>query len=1022
MAQNDTTPLIDKQRQEALCAAFDLDNGAWDEIRQLAMQTARPQAPYEEMERVAAHNDVDAPQRAALLRGLRDPHWRRLIVIGVGNSHFLAGIVRRWPDFIPQLMDAPFPPDPDQLRRDILEDVLATKDRAEAEKRLRIHKHRLFFAVGARELAGHILLEQTTETLSLLAEICLEACYQWLRRDLAAIHGEPMSRQEDGSEAPSRFVILGMGKFGARELNFSSDIDLIYLHDVNDGQTTGPRQIAIKQFFIKLGRELMKMMHTPSAEGFVFRTDLRLRPEGESGDLSIPLLSAETYYESWGQTWERAAMIKARPVAGDIAMGEAFLTSLRPFVYRRYLDYSALESIREMKHKIDRKVNNAEGYGRNVKLGFGGIREIEFFAQSQQLIHGGKIPELRTRETITALRLLREHGFLDYERCETLCANYRFLRTVEHRIQIEREQQTHNLPTDDDTQEWEALSRRMGMDLATFRAKLDSVRKQVHGIYQELFFGGHESAEEAALGERAEELMRCNIDSPRCDELLIAAGVEDLAAGRDFLTLLREGPRRSALTETDQLWFDKLAPRVLDAVLDAADPDLAITHAAEFLEQLIFHPHYLALLVESPGVLNLLIPIFGASPLLSRFFIRTPALMDRLVSQEFLAGYQGQSRLRQELTGMLTQVDDAETRHELIRSFKNTEVLRLGIRDLGGLADLSETMAGLSAIATISLEQVFNDAWRELAERHGAPMMTNADGERVRARFAILAMGKLGGDELNYSSDLDLIFLHTSSGEQSWTDGERSVSNNQFFAKLGQRIIHGITALTRGGRLYELDMRLRPSGNSGPIVSAWDSFKQYQLNEAWTWEHQALTRARVVVGDADTARLVGQFIHDVIAQPRDLATLRDDVHAMRERIYQEKKPPESVIDIKQARGGVVDVEFLIQYLILGHAHTHPNVIHRNASRALTAIYRAGLLDQTEWESLENAYRFFRLIENRLRLLHDRSENRIARDDARVQARLARLCNLEDGQEVITLLEAHMARVRPLYEKHLLPAQ
>lgn len=701
-------------------------------------------------------------------------------------------------------------------------------------------------------------------------------------------------------------------------------------------------------------------------------------------------------------------MIKARPVAGDLALGETFLKGLQPFVFRRYLDFGALDAIREMKRKIDRKMAIAEDYHHNIKLGYGGIREIEFFVQSQQLIHGGKDPGLRHRETLVMLERLCDAGWLKQETSHFLAEAYAFLRNLEHRLQIKHDQQMHSVP--EDPEAFEQLSRRMNMaDGAELRQRLTHITSGVHAIYQELFFEATEKHKESST-PLVERLLACEPQTALCLDLLKKSGFNTPEQAGVSLSVLRDGPKRHGLTEIMRRWYRRIAVPLLTEILRAPDQDMALRHAEQFLANLGHRISYLALLLENPLILQLLVRLFGSSVLMSRFFMQHPELMDRLVTRDFLQHYQNHSALARDLTSLLREADGEEERFNIIRAFKNSETLRLGVRDLSNMAELAEVMSGLSALADVILARVFEDALETLKKRYGAP----------HAPFVILAMGKLGGRELNYASDLDLIFLHGAQHEQKnegMTDGANAIANTLFFTRLGQRIITGITTLTRAGKLYELDMRLRPSGNSGTLVTSVEAFLNYQKQDAWVWEHQALTRARVVAGDPELASTLRQEIRHIIQQTRNVDTLRQEVHHMRLRIFGEKKPAEGWVDIKQSRGGIVDIEFLTQFLILAFSHNHPDIMQNNTARALRACKDAGLLDPDAYRTLENSYAFFRLVENRLRLLHGRSENRIGPSPVE-REQLRRLCDLPEEAEVVNVLTEHFHAVFPIVQAFL----
>ena len=982
-----------------------LDSATQSMIHDLAKKTADPQAVLHNIGDFIKNNPEQQPH---LAQCLASPMERQRLVRTLGNSPYLANVLRRWPTCLPVPGEEPqalLSKNWASENKILLDTLLEAHTWEEAARILRIHKHRSFFHIGSRDLSGEATLTEVIQAISNLAEGCLEAGYQWLNRQLSARYGRPMVYTEEGKKTVARFVILGMGKLGARELNFSSDVDLIYLFDAGHGEVEDSCTLSLKAYFNRLGRDLIRLLGEPTAEGQVFRIDLRLRPEGESGELSLSRDSAELYYESWGQTWERSAMIKARPVAGDLAWGDDFLKELQPFIFRRYLDFGALDAIREMKRKIDRKMTMAEDYYHNIKLGYGGIREIEFFVQSHQLIHGGKNPVLRHRETLLTLDHLCQAGWLTQETSHLLAEAYRFLRTLEHRLQIKHDQQLHSIP--EDQKAFERLSKRMGMAKdETLRTHLRKVRDSVHTIYEALFLDA-EKKNEASYNPHIETLLTCEAGEEKSLDQLKKAGFNDPEKAGTLMRILREGPKRLGLTESMRCWYRRIAAPLLQEILRAPDPDMAIHHADNFLASLGHRISYLALLLENPPILTLLVRLFGTSVLLSRFFMKHPELMDRLVTQDFLQHDQNRDALSHELTTLLKGADEKEERFNIIRAFKNSETLRIGVRDLSHMAELTEVMSGLSALADVILTRILEDAFEELTERYGSP----------NTPFVILAMGKLGGRELNYASDLDLIFLHGSQGEAPWTDGSNAIANSLFFTRLGQRVITAMTTLTRSGKLYELDMRLRPSGNSGTLVTSAEAFLRYQKEEAWVWEHQALTRARVVAGDSAFAKDLHQEIRTIIQQTREIELLRQDVVQMRLRIFNEKKPDKDWIDIKQSRGGIVDIEFLAQFLILAYADKNPDIIQNNTARALRACQKAGLLHTSVHATLEKAYGFFRLVENRLRLLHGCSENGIGPSPI-VREQLRRLCDLPENDDIISILEAHFQAVFPIIQEVL----
>ncbi|MBF0620538.1 MAG: bifunctional [glutamate--ammonia ligase]-adenylyl-L-tyrosine phosphorylase/[glutamate--ammonia-ligase] adenylyltransferase [Magnetococcales bacterium] len=999
---------------DSLAMLLNISKKQQNEWSELIQTTADPKGANQHLESfINAAKDHSDTTLEVVRNAFADKKWQRRLSLALGNSIFLSHLLKRWPQFLAEIFDDT-PVYGNQARRSLLESMKIIDDKDQVMSLIRVYKQRAYLQLGMLDLAGEMPVMAVTQGLSDLADDCLEAGYRWLNRTLSQQHGQPMVQTGDKPPRPARFVILGMGKLGGGELNFSSDVDLIYLYDSDKGETNGKRKLNIKTFYSKLGRELMRLLMDRTAEGMAFRLDLRLRPEGETGDLCLSIRSAEIYYESWGRTWERAAMIKARPVAGDLALGNQFIASLKPFIYRRSLDYPALQAIRDMKRMVDKKVSAQENYHHNVKLGYGGIREIEFFAQSLQLIHAGTHEQLQTRSTLEALETLRKLGLIDRETASHLNRSYRFLRTVEHRLQIVREEQTHVLPRDAEKQL--RLARRMGYDEAKpLFERIKKVTDKVHTIYDQLFHGSERQSRELS-NPLVEEILSCNAE--QCPMLLKQAGFENPEQAQRVLEVLRKGPRKITISEKAQHWYDQLAPLVIHEILKAPDQTMALGHMEAFLVHIGSRHNYLATLVENPPILALLVRLFGASSFLSQYFINHPEMMDNFLSWDYLNQYRQKAELVNDLVHHTKKTDDDELFLDALRDFKNSEILRIGAREMSGIAELDEAMSGLSSIADALLTRVLFWAKQTLIKRHGHPCHTE-DGETKVAPFGIIALGKLGGSELNYASDLDLIMIHGSQGDNAFTDGKNSISNSVFFNKLGQKVVTGITATTRAGRLYELDMRLRPSGNSGPLVTSFEAFRNYQRSDAWNWEHQALTRARVVVADPGFYDKIKNEINEIITFKRDPEKVRVEVDEMRRRMHQEKKAPGDIIDIKQTRGGIVDVEFLVQYLILAYGRSHKRIVQTNVGKALFAFKQVKLLTKAQFTVLDDAYRFYRLVENRLRLLHNRSENRLAADPV-LHRRMERLCNLSEESPIRETLRKHFSNVSKVYTEIMNP--
>ncbi len=842
---------------------------------------------------------------------------------------------------------------------------------------LRRFKYREMLRIAARDLGGLAPLEEVTAELSALAAAALQIACEESRRLLVLEHGLPIVR-ECGSQA--ELTVFGMGKFGGRELNFSSDIDLIYFYTSDQGETAGVPDgsggvkgvISLHAFFVKQAEMITRAVSQVTEDGFVFRVDLGLRPEGKGGDVAVSLRSAEVYYELWGQSWERAAMLKARPVAGSIPLGEELLRRLEPFIHRKYLDYTLIEDMMAMKKKIDASLARELEGEHNIKLGRGGIREIEFFIQALQLVYAGKKPELRERNSLRSLQLLQGAGLVGEADCAALAEAYRFLRTVEHRIQVVQERQTHNLPKKDE--EFQALARRCGFltvdGTARFRQELERHRATVSAVYGELFLSRDEKLKEEVQPEIYHFFDR-SADPDLLKDMLAERRFKQVEQAYDHLLLLRDGPPRVFLTERARRLLEKIGPLLLQEIFASPDPDMALTNMERFLCAVGSRSTFYALLAENREVVKLIVSLFGMSEFLSKIFIGHPELLDSMVARSAASPVKEKGVMEQELGEMLSRAADFEERLDVLRRYRHEEFLRVGMNDIYGRVGQTEIASQLTDLADVCLGAACAMARGELA-RFGLPRYREADGSSREACFAVIGMGKMGGRELNYHSDLDIIYIYDHQGQ---TDGTKQISNHEYFAKLGQKIIMILTTQTREGYVYKLDTRLRPSGNAGPLVTSLESFKAYHRDEAQIWERQALTKARVVLGDWSLAEGIDEVIrHSVYGYSADEAA-RAEIHRLRMRMENEiAREKDGSYNIKTGRGGMVDVEFIVQYLLLKHGHSMPEIRSNNTLVALKAIRGAGILGEEESDILLSGYKFLRRLENRLRIVHDYSMN------------------------------------------------
>jgi len=833
----------------------------------------------------------------------------------------------------------------------------AVQDEAELSRSLRQVRRREMTRIAWRDLAGWAKLEETLGDLSALADACVDGALALLSRWHVERYG--IARNAKG-EAQS-LVVLGMGKLGAHELNFSSDIDVIFAYPEN-GSSDGSKLLDNEEYFIRLVQKLVRMLDEATPDGFVFRVDLRLRPFGEAGPLAMSFGALETYYQNHGREWERYALIKARPVAGDFDQGERLLRTLRPFMYRRYLDFNAFESLREMKQLIMQEVLR-RGLEDNIKLGRGGIREIEFIGQVFQLIRGGREAPLRERAIIPVLRHLGRMNYLQPVETETLISAYAFLRSTENRLQEYQDEQTHELPKD----EVDRMRLAWSMEFETwpaFSQALDGHRRQVQRIFGAVFAAPH-----TQRGQQPESafaaVWRSALADTSTETILLGAGFSLPAEILQALKQLREGPLLRALGERARRRLDALMPRLFEVASSTSDPDATFKRLLRVVEAIAKRSTYLALLMENPTALEHLARLAAGSAWLTELVVRTPLLLDELMDPRMFSEFPSQESLQAELDRILTDIaeDDLEAKMDALRQFQQTAVVRVAAADLSGNVPLMKVSDFLTWIAEQVIRKALEIAWQHLRVRHGEPWCRDA-GER-RARFGIIAYGKLAGLELGYGSDLDLVFLHDSAGELQQTRGARALDNNEFFTRLVQRVINILSIPTTSGVLYQVDTRLRPSGAAGLIVSSMESFAHYQRQQAWTWEHQALLRARPVAGDAAVGEVFEKLRREVLSRPRDGGLLRRDVAQMRARMLKEHVHTQAEFDIKLDAGGLTDIEFLVQYWVLKNAAQYPQLLDWTDNiRNLEGLVSTGILSAEQGGFLADTYRAFRKIVHR----------------------------------------------------------
>ncbi len=893
----------------------------------------------------AAGESLDEPDaQAALAAVWRDQSACALLLAVFGNSPFLGRVALADPAYLPRL----FADSPEQtlagLLRELAEGLRTAEAIDAAMVALRLARRRAAILIALADVGGVWNLQQVTEALSRFADAAISGAVRWLLRD-AAGRGELHLPDDDAPERGGGLVILGMGKLGADELNYSSDVDLIALYDAEAAPYVGER--SAQDCYIRMVQALVKMLQEPTRDGYVLRTDLRLRPDPGVTPVVVAMHAAEQYYESLGQNWERAAMIKARPVAGDLAAGAAFLERLQPFIWRRNLDYAAIADV----HSIMRKIHHHEGdgdiavEGHNIKLGRGGIRDIEFFAQTQQLIAGGREPALRGATTCGALDALAIAGWIDGRAADELSLAYDFLRQLEHRLQMVGDEQTQTMPRT--AEGVDHLACFMGYDDGeVFRADLLAHLARVQHHHGMLFDAAPTPAGESNL------IFTGTDDDPETMEKLAAMGFEGVQGASTTVRGWYHGRYRALRSARAQELLTTLMPALLQAVADTANPNATLGRFDRFLSNLPTGVQLFSMLKARPQLLELLAEIMGSAPRLANYLAENSSVVDAMTSAEFLAAPPALTALRREFAEDLDAALDLQDILDFTRRRVKERKFQIGVQILGATIDADRSGAGYADLADAALGSLLpgvGDAFAA-AERHG-----RIDG----GTMVVLAMGKFGSREMTGESDLDLIFVYDYPDDDSISDGERPLPAQQYFTRLSQRLINALTVPTAEGKLYEVDMRLRPSGNSGPVATRFSGFADYQRNEAWTWEHMALTRARVVAGGAELAARVEGTIAEVLRRPRKRQATAADVSAMRARLSRQKGGGGSPWELKLVRGGLLDIEFIAQFLQLAHAGDEAAVLHPNTCTALSKLARAGHLSRADADMLIAASGLYR---------------------------------------------------------------
>jgi glutamate-ammonia-ligase adenylyltransferase len=965
---------------------------------------------------------TDVPLFVSLCRERREV-FRSLITI-FGASRFLSTFLMVGADDSLSLFNDPdyfVHPSGKTLLVGRLERMAETGgDDAHFYRVLRLFRKREMLRIGLRDLLGKADLQETVSDLSDLAEVCLQKAYEWADAGLRKRHGKPVIENPDATTTAAGFAVIAMGKLGGRELNFSSDVDLIARHTAH-GDTAGGApsagsvsgRITNHQYFVKLAERMSAAINEKTADGFVFRVDLRLRPEGQRGPLAQSLGGYEIYYESWGQTWERSALLKARPVAGDEGVGGEFMKRIAPFVYRKYLDFGAIAEIREMKRKINQDVEQKGRTHRDVKLGYGGIREIEFVIQALQLIYAGRDHALRERNALKALHTLSRKGLITYQEHEYLAKAYVFLRTVEHRLQVLDDLQTQILPDDD--RELRSLARRAGYLEKGKEAELllrdyAGYTQKVRGIYDDLFaFTGEGPAPVGREGD-FDRLLDPEATEQEITALLSGHGFREPGKAYRNLLLLREGSAFVHQTPRGRRLFNEIFPALFQEIVRSPDPDMALNHLESFLAAQGSWDALQSLVRLDVTAAGVLIAIFANSEYLSRMLVSRPVYLQNLLESRRAYGSGTCAVFTRELGEALDKAADITEKLDALRRFKHQEEIRVGMADLLSNEPMSSVSRDLSKLAEVCTGAALKLAVSNVAKRCGGPVSFSG--------LAIIGVGKLGGRELTYGSDLDILFVYS---ESRASDPAAGMTVFECFSKVAEKTISYLSTLTREGFVFRVDTRLRPTGSKGPLVQSIDLFRSYYAGLAETWERQALLRARFVAGDRAVGGEFRVAIQELIFRDADRSVLAREVAGMRRRMQDEVgRENAASYNIKQGEGGLVDIEFLVQYLQLLYGKQYQWVRVPGTYNALRALRKEKLIQTADYRMLSRAYLFIRKLESRMRIVSNQATSELSKDPERLQP-LARRMGYTDetisaGRKLLSDYEELSRRVREVFEK------
>jgi [glutamine synthetase] adenylyltransferase / [glutamine synthetase]-adenylyl-L-tyrosine phosphorylase len=1006
-------------------------------------ETFEPEQALTNLERILESRE----NPDALLNTLRRSGERRAVVLTLaGGSQFLSDTLLRHPEFLDWIL-RPSTLRGERTKQKMFSELWRWVRAAEDEPNgpanaMRKFRQREYLRIGVRDLLRWASMAETTQALSNLADITLEAALRISQGELHTLYGKPRWRAPDGGRLACEFAVIGMGKLGGQELNFSSDIDLLFIYSSDEGGTTGVRdpytgkrkgQISNHDFSVRLAQRVIQLMAENTEEGHIFRVDMRLRPEGAQGALSYSLRSCEVYYESWGETWERQAMIKARLCAGSEQLGQAFHQMIRPFIYRQTMDVSALDEIARIKDRINSKLAESGREHLNIKLGEGGIREIEFIIQSFQLIYGGKESLLREANSLHALSVIKQLGLLPIDDCEGLAMAYIFLRDIEHRVQIIHGLQTHELPAD--AHGLTVLARKMGFrvdghesEKNAFEEELRKHQDHVGKVFENLFRreDSQQKTEPKKPTPAAPASAETLEDSLSPSDLAPYNFADpDSASGR--LRLLRNGEPFQHISARAKRSFDELLPRILYLTLALPDPDKAVANLCRFVEKGGGREAVFTLLGESDRMFEALLKLFGSSDYLSDILIQQPAVFDTIIQAGVLTESKNRESLHSDIHLATQNISSMAKRFGALASAKRGEEFIIGMRSILGESDIIETLTDLTNLADVVVKIGLSIAEEEMRALHDKP---GADKETTG--FAIIGLGKLGSCEMNFGSDLDLIFAYSgASGTTSENPSNKgqekktsrgTLSPHDYYLRIATTLRDGLTAPEAGDRAYEIDLRLRPEGQKGGLIVPIEQFKTYFDGRAESWEKQALCRARHIAGSKDIGEqfmaLSTKFVYES-PLPEDFA---GEVDHMRHRMERElARESEGNVDIKLGMGGIADIDFIVQFLQITQGQDNPSLRRPDSFGAIQAFYEAGLLSETEKNTLSESYQFLRLVENRLRIANAQSLHTLPKSPEEMEI-LARRIGYEDDEDgssrakLLSDYEKHTHQVREIYRK------